>query len=62
MEPQPIELTTLLKPDASVRIFLKTDEPRETDPEFILKPTYIPFNPPKIQRRAIISQPFLVVH
>ena len=57
LEPQPIELTTLLKPDASVRIFLKTDEPRETDPEFILKPTYIPFNPPKIQRRAIISQP-----
>eukprot|EP00943_MAST-04B_sp_MAST-4B-sp1_P004451 g4451.t1 len=57
LEAHPIELTTLLKPDAAVRVFLKNDEPRETSPEFELKPKYISFNPPRIQRRAIVSKP-----
>ena len=57
LEPQHIEPKTLLRPDASVRVFLKLDEPTETDPSFSLKPEYIPFNPPKIQRRAIVNQP-----
>jgi hypothetical protein len=56
LEAAPIPLKTLLVPDPSVRPFMDCSEPRETDPEFVLKPEYVKFDPPQIQRRTIVNR------
>jgi hypothetical protein len=56
LEANPMPLKTLLKPDPTVRVFLDTSEPRESDPEYVLKPAYVKFDPPATRRRAIVER------